>query len=216
MDGVSGTSGTGKSYRYYKCLNAPQKCGKKNVRKDVIEPLVLEACRDLISDEMIDNIIKAVEEQNHMDQESPATISLREKIKSIEDKIEVLLDQLEEGVNSSRIVNRLKQREDELEELNRQLQREQAKQRFIEPDLVRTFMRSIKIGSRDDIEYQKLLVNTLIDRIYLYDDHFSIYLNHSGRNGKVSESEAADIEHYFGETPSSSSITLDSGTPCPH
>lgn len=213
MDGVSGTSSTGKTYRYYKCLNSPKKCNKKNVRKDVIEPLVLDACRDLISEEMIDNIIKAVEEQNHMDQESPTTISLREKIKSIESKIEVLLDQLEEGVNSARIVNRLKQREDELEELNRLLQKEQAKQRIIEPDLIRIFMRSIKLGSRDDLEYQKLLVNTLIDRIYLYDDHFSIFLNHSGRKGKVSNHEVADIEKYFNNNPSSSSITLDSGTP---
>ena len=74
-------------------------------------------------------------------------------------------------------------------------------------------MRSIKIGSRDDLEYQKLLVNTLIDRIYLYDDHFSIFLNHSGRKGRVSNSEAADIEHYFDKRPNDSSITLDSGTP---
>ena len=162
---------------------------------------------------MIDNIIKAVEEQNHMDQESPTAISLREKIKSIESKIEVLLDQLEEGVNSARIVNRLKQREDELEELKKQLQKEQAKQRIIEPDLVRIFMRSIKIGSRDDLEYQKLLVNTLIDRIYLYDDHFDIFLNNSDRKGKVSDYEAADIERYFDNNPDSSSITLDSGTP---
>ena len=37
--------------------------------------------------------------------------------------------QIEEGVTSARIVNRLKQREDELEELNKQLQNE--KLRFI-------------------------------------------------------------------------------------
>lgn len=162
---------------------------------------------------MISSLLKLHSYFTPSDQESPTTISLREKIKSIESKIEVLLDQLEEGVNSARIVNRLKQREDELEELKKQLQKEQAKQRIIEPDLVRIFMRSIKIGSRDDLEYQKLLVNTLIDRIYLYDDHFSIFLNHSGRKGKVSNHEVADIEKYFNNNPSSSSITLDSGTP---
>ena len=80
-------------------------------------------------------------------------------------------------------------------------------------DLVRIFMRSIKIGSRDDLEYQKLLVNTLIDRIYLYDDHFDIFLNNSDRKGKVSDYEAADIERYFDNNPDSSSITLESGTP---
>ena len=213
MDGVSGTSATGKTYRYYKCLKAPRKCKKKNVRKDFIEPLILDVCRDLMSDEMIYNIVKAVEEQNLLDQESAAVIRLREEIKSLEKKIEVLLDQLEEGVNSARIANRLKKREDELEELNKQLQKEKAKQRKIDPDLARTFLVSIRSGSRDDLEYQKLLVNTLIDRIYLYDDHFSIFLNHSGRKGKVSNSEAADIERYFDKNPNDSSITLASGTP---
>ena len=51
-----------------------------------------------MSDKVIDNIVKAVEEQNHMDQESSTVIRLREEIKSIENKTEVLLDQLEEGV----------------------------------------------------------------------------------------------------------------------
>jgi hypothetical protein len=72
----------------------------------------------------------------------------------------------------------------------------------------------LRAGSRDDLEYQKLLINTLIDRIYLYDDHFSIYLNHSGRKGKVSDLEAADIEQYFDSSPDNSgSLTGKSCTP---
>ena len=59
----------------------------------------------------------------------------------------------------------------------------------------------------------KLLVNLMIDRIYLYDDHFDIFLNNSGRKGKISDYEAADIERYFDNNPDSSSITLESGTP---
>lgn len=216
MDGVSGTSGTGKTYRYYKCLKSPKKCSKKNVRKDFIEPLILDICRDLLSDEMIDKIVREVEELNRKDMESTAVIKLREEIKSTEKKIEVLLDQLEEGVNSSNIVKRLKKREDELEDLKKQLRKEQAKQRKIDPDIARTVLVSIRAGSRDDINHQKILVNTIIDRIYLYDDHFSIYLNHAGRKGKVSDREAADIEHYFDNIPNESSITLDSGTPKPH
>ena len=213
MDGVSGTSGTGKTYRYYKCLKSPKKCKKKNVRKDYIESLILDICRDLLSDEMIDKIVREVEELNRKDMESTAVIKLREEIKSTEKKIEVLLDQLEEGVNSSNIVKRLKKREDELEDLKKQLRKEQAKQRKIDPDIARTVLVSIRAGSRDDINHQKMLVNTIIDRIYLYDDHFSIYLNHAGRKGKVSDREAADIEHYFDNNPNESSITLDSGTP---
>ena len=64
MDGVSGTSGTGKTYRYYKCLNSPKECRKKNVRKDYIEPLILDVCRELMSDDMIDSLVEEIEKQN--------------------------------------------------------------------------------------------------------------------------------------------------------
>jgi hypothetical protein len=213
MDGVSGTSGTGKTYRYYKCLKSPKKCTKKNVRKDFLEPLILDVCRQLLADDVIDTIIKEVEIQNQKDLESSAVIRLREEIKETEKKIEVLLDQLETGINSTSVAGRLKKREGELEELNKQLQKEQAKQMKIDPGLARNFFLSIREGSRDDLEYQKLLVNLLIDRIYLYDDRFDIFLNNSDRKGKVSDYEAADIEKYFDNNPGSSSITLMSGTP---
>ena len=215
MDGVSGTSGTGKTYRYYKCLKSPKKCTKKNVRKDFLEPLILDVCRHLLADDVIDKIIKEVEIQNQKDLESSAVIRLREEIKGTEKKIEVLLDQLETGINSTSVAGRLKRREGELEELNKQLQKEQAKQMKIDPGLARNFFLSIREGSRDDLEYQKLLVNLLIDRIYLYDDRFDIFLNNSDRKGKVSDYEAADIEKYFDNNPGSSSITLMSGTPRP-
>ena len=213
MDGVSGTSGTGKTYRYYKCLNSPKECSKKNVRKDYIEPLILDVCRELMSDDMIDSLVEEIEKQNLEDLESSAVIRLREDIKSTEKKIEVLLDQLEEGINSTKIANRLKKREDELEEMNKQLQKELAKQKKVDPVFARNFMLSIRRESYYDLESQKLLVNTLIDKIYLYDDHFSIYLNHSGRKGKVSGRESAEIERYFDSGANTSSITLDSGTP---
>ena len=172
-------------------------------------------CRQLLADDVIDKIIKEVEIQNQKDLESSAVIRLREEIKETEKKIEVLLDQLETGINSTSVAGRLKKREGELEELNKQLQKEQAKQMKIDPGLARNFFLSIREGSRDDLEYQKLLVNLLIDRIYLYDDRFDIFLNNSDRKGKVSDYEAADIEKYFDNNPGSSSITLMSGTPRP-
>jgi hypothetical protein len=166
-----------------------------------------------MDDDAIDKIVGEIEDQNQKDLESSATIRLRKEIKETEKKIEILIDQLETGVNSSRVAGRLKQREDELEALNKQLQKEQAKQIKIDPVLARSFLLSIRECSRNDLEYQKLLVNLLINRIYLYDDHFDIFLNNSDRKGKVSDYEAADIERYFDNNPDSSSITLESGTP---
>ena len=158
-------------------------------------------------------IIKGVEEQNRKDQESTSIINIRKDIKETEKKIEVLLDQLETGYNSSSIAERLHQRETELEELNRHLLKEQSKQKTIDPAVARSFLVSIRDGSVNDLNYQKLLLNTLIDRIYLYDDHFRIQLTHSGRKGETSNRGALEIERYFSSTPEVRSNMRDFGTP---
>lgn len=64
-----------------------------------------------------------------------------------------MLDQLETGENSSKIAERIRKREAELEELKRQLQKEQAEQKIIDPAIARNFLISIRDGSIDDIEY---------------------------------------------------------------
>lgn len=121
-----------------------------------------------------------------------------------------MLDQLETGENSSKIAERIRKREAELEELKRQLQKEQAEQKIIDPAIARNFLISIRDGSIDDIEYQKLLINTLVDRIYLYDDHFRIQLTNSGNKGKTTNRGSHEIERYFA---TSSSTTRNIGTP---
>ncbi|MDO4834769.1 MAG: zinc ribbon domain-containing protein [Bacillota bacterium] len=110
---------TGKTHRYYTCTNAPKKCDKKNVRKEELEPIVLETCRDLLTDEVIDSVVAAVEEQNKVDQESPSIIRLKGDIKDTEKKIEKLLNQIEDGTGSARVSQRLQKREDELDILKK-------------------------------------------------------------------------------------------------
>ena len=210
MKGTSGTSKTGKTHRYYTCSNAPKICDKKNVRKEELEPIVLETCRDLLTDEVIDSVVAAVEEQNKVDQESPSIIRLKGDIKDTEKKIEKLLDQIEEGTGSARVSQRLKKREDELDILKKELKKEKARQLKLDPALVRSFLLSLRNYSRDDLTYQKMLIKAFVDRIYLYDDHFTILLNHSGKKGKATKNEVREVERYFDQ---SSSTTAEYGVP---
>ncbi|MBR0127461.1 MAG: hypothetical protein IJL99_04285, partial [Firmicutes bacterium] len=46
--------------------------------------------------------------------------------------------------------------------------------------------------------------------IYLYDDHFTILLSHSGRKGKATKNEVREVERYFDQ---SGSITAEYGVP---
>ena len=213
MMGTSGTSRHKQTYRYYTCSNAPKNCNKKNVRKDLLEERIIQTCRNLLSDAVIEKVKRAVIEQNRIDEESAELIRLREEIKTTEGRIDKLLDQIEDGLNSIRAAERLQQREQELSELKRQLKREESKQVKLDPKRIVEYLTIVRDGSIDNIQYKKMLVNTLIDRIYLYDDHFLIMLNYSGRKGKLNSREAADIVEYFDDPGGSVSNITGGGLP---
>ena len=206
MMGTSGTSHTGIIYRYYICKDPDRICDKKNVPKDFIENRVLDICRKSLSKEIIEAVVNAVIECNKRDQESPEIIRLKSEIKDTEKKIDKLITEIEEGLSSKRIADRLAQREAELESLNKRLKKEEAKQRIISPHIVWDFMHKLARGTTDTLKYQKMLINVFVDKIYLYDDHFTIYLNNSKKGLNVNKNEVETIEKYF-SAPSSESTS---------
>lgn len=204
MIGTSGTSGAGSTYRYYRCTESPKSCNKKNVKKEYIESLVFSLCKELLTDDVIEDILEAVKKVNESDQESIELIRLRKDIKATEEKIERLLDQIEEGSGSAIITDRLKKREAELESLKKQFAIENAKQLLISPEMVYEFLTQIKSGEIDCMGYRRMLVKVFIDKIYLYDDKYRILFKYSGKRTK--EKTALEIERHFDEGCSSTSL----------
>ena len=206
MMGTSGTSHTGAIYRYYICKDPERKCDKKNVPKDFIEKLVVDICRKSLSTEIIEDVVAAVAENNKRDMESPEIIRLRSEIKDIEKRIDKLITEIEDGLSSKRLTDRLTQRETELEVLKKSLKKEEAKQRIINPHTVWDFLHKLARGTIDTLKHQKMLINVFVDKIYLYDDHFTIYLNNSKKGTNTSKKEVELAEKYFFE-PSSESTS---------
>ncbi len=200
MVGTSGNSQNGLTYRYYKCQGSPKKCHKKNVKKNLIEDLLFSLCKSLLTDEVIADVMKAVKELNDKDQDSIELARLRKEIKTTEAKIDKLLDQIEDGAASSKVSERLKQREKELESLNLQLKKEQAKQIHISPAMAEKFLLSMRNGDINDDEYKKMLVKVFIDRIYLYDDRYRILFKYTG--SRSSDKAAMEIERHFDDNNS--------------
>ena len=197
MVGSSGTSGTGNTYRYYICKSPRNRCRKKNVPKDFIEALIIDACRKCLTDEVIDEVINTVTELNRRDRESPEIIRLKDEINSLENKIDKLINEIEEGLVLLRVAKRLSQREEELKYLQKCLKHEEAKQCTIHPWLVRDFMRKLRKRTYDTLYYQKMLVNIFVDKIFLYDDHFTLFLNNNKKHANTSKAEVETIEKYF-------------------
>ena len=184
---------SGRIYRYYTCPNAPKKCDKRNVKKEFIESLVLDACREMLTDEAIDTM------------ESPLIVSLEADIRETEKKINRLIDQIEDGTASAMVNERLQQRENELDNLKKQLHAERTKQEPVDPFAARIFLIGIREASIVDETFNKVLVNSLIDRIYLYDDHFRLLLKNSNKKG-ANKREAAEVERYFDNKGSTTAL----------
>lgn len=194
MLGTSGTSGSrGTIHRYYSCKCAPHKCDKKNVRKETIEKLIVSECQNLITDSMIDKLVEAVAIANSKDQESIEIIRLRKDIKATDQKIEKLLTKIEDGADSDRLIERLKQREQDLKTLKAQLKAEERKQRIMDTDIVRRILKEMQKVRIEEPQHRAMLVKVFIDKIYLYEDHFSIFLNYDSKD-KLSHKDTADIE----------------------
>ena len=146
---------------------------------------------------MLDEVIKTVTELNKRDRESPEIIRLKDEIESLENKIDKLINEIEEGLGSSRVAKRLSKREEELEYLQKCLKHEEAKQCTIQPAMVRDFMRKLRRGTYDTLKYQKMLVHIFVDKIFLYDDHFTLLLNNNKKRANTSKAEVETIEEYF-------------------
>ena len=212
--GTSGTSHTGKKYKYYTCANSINRggdCEKKNIRKEAIEKEILERCRETLTDDVIEAMVAFVEKQNAEDQNSPEYIRLTKEIQDAEGKIEKLLDQVEAGVSSSRIAERLAAREAEVERLKRNLVAEMKKQKRIDPALTRKFLQSMRDKMHEEnIRYKKLFIQLFVDKINLYSDHYEIMLTTANSTGGVSKLTEKLVLH---ELNAPSSQLKNDGTP---
>ena len=58
-------------------------------------------------------------------------------------------------------------------------------------------MRKLRRGTYDTLEYQKMLVHIFVDKIFLYDDHFTLLLNNNKKRANTSKAEVETIEEYI-------------------
>ena len=191
MTGTSGTSKSGKLHCYYGCVGTRKKiCNKKNVQKEFIEDLVVEKARELLTDERINIISDAVIEMAKKDKENSGVKRLTKNIKELEKQKNNLFDSLKiceiESVKKS-IFEEIAKLDEQVSNLKSELVIEEGKCINITKSQVKFFLSQIKNGNIDDEYYKKLIINTLIDKVFLYDDSILIVFSVSDApyNGKL-------------------------------
>lgn len=81
-----------------------------------------------------------------------------------------------------------------IEQIKLEINEEERALSFMTAPQVKFFLHSLKKGDINDIKYQRLLINTFVNKIYLYDDRITIIFNASNTPYEIKDKLLSDIE----------------------
>ena len=197
MAGESGTSSTkGVKHYYYKCGGAKRKlgCKRKSVRKHWIErAAVLVTVQRVLQDDEISRIAEAIVAlQEKEDTSLPA---MRQQLTGCEKAIDNMLNAIQMGVLTASTKERLEKLEMQREELKLSiLQAQMARPRYTKEQVV-SWISRFKYGNVDDPQYQKQIIDTFINSIYVFDDKLVFTYNFKDGTETIT---LAEIQAAFG------------------
>ena len=198
MPGYGGTSKTGARYHYYKCNGSKKKlCSKLPVPKEEIEEIVINACMYLFTEERIKFIADAIYKACLEDGDLLSIKRIQETIDETDKAIENLWNALEQGQSVQRITERINKREAEKKELEKQLAIEKRKKIGFDYDQILAYLDYIKSLSCTSLVKRKALVTIFVNRIYLYDEYFTLILNGGNSTLTIENIPLKSIEYKF-------------------
>lgn len=173
ISGEAGTARNGEIKRYYKCLGKKLKngCTKQQVRKNDLEVLVVGTIIELLDDEGIMKLAEMVVSKCNQSKTDNSIINiLTSEKKQIEKGITNLLNAIEQGI----VTSSTKQRLDELEKRNKELE-EQILFEQSQTQTQVTIEDVLKLIKTAMSKNAKTMIQILVEKIVLYDDKVEIY-----------------------------------------
>ncbi len=178
--GESGTSHTGRVHHYYKCVSVKKKrteCHKRPVKKDWIEDVVVnETMKMVMDDKAIEAIVSML-----MDLQDKENVNLplyEQQLRETNTSIQNMLNAIQQGILTKSTKGRL----EELETIKEELETKIACEKLEKPKVSAEFMtfwlhRFRKLDVREKT-HRKMLIDTFINAIFLYDDKMIITFNY--------------------------------------
>ena len=171
MVGESGKSHTGAMHYYYKCGNAKRKkgCNKKAVKKDWIERAIVRLTMErVLNEEKINRIIDAL---LAMQEREDVTIpALRRQLAETEKGIENMLNAIQQGIFTASTKQRLEELEKQKEELSLSMTTAELQKPKLTREYMEHWFSQFRYGDPNDREFQKRLIDTFVNAIFVYDD----------------------------------------------
>ena len=190
MVGESGTSHTGHVHHYYKCVSAKKHlgCGRKPIKKEWIENLVIQKLKELIlDDELLEKLADTVMELQG--KENTVLPLLKKQYAETQKGIDNLLNAMQMGIITASTKERLESLEKQKSELSVQITREE----MLKPTLSREqvlfwFHRFRKLDTKK-LEHRRRLVDSFVNAVFVFDDHITITFNYKDGTQTVTFAE---------------------------
>lgn len=212
MVGESGKSHTGAMHYYYKCGNAKRKkgCNKKAVKKDWIERAVVRLTMErVLNGEKINRIIDAL---LVMQEREDVTIpALRRQLAETEKGIDNMLNAIQQGIFTASTKQRLEELEKQKEELSLSITTAELKKPKLTREYMEHWFSQFRYGDPNDREFQKRLIDTFVNAVFVYDDKLILTYNYQHGTQKITLKEVEDFlgSDLVGLSPPYQDVTFD-------
>ena len=177
--GESGTSRTKIVHHYYKCINAKKKktCKKRPVKKLWIENLVVdETMKIVMDDKAIEAIVSMV--LDLQERESTSLPLYEQQLQEANIGIQNLLNAIQQGILTPSTKTRLEELEVSKEDLEIKIASENLIRPKVDAEFVTFWLHRLRKLDVRQQAHRKMLIDTFINSIYLYDDKIIIAFNY--------------------------------------
>ncbi len=172
------------------------------MQKEYIENIVIERARNILTDNHINIIANAIYELAQKEMKDNTNLKrLTKRLKENEQQKKNLIDSLKMcNVDSARqaIFEEMQKMEEERKEIEKELILENVNKVDITVPEIKFFLKEMRKGKIDDIEYCKMLVNVLIYKVYLYDNNLIIIFNTQNKPYKEKIPLIEELEEKLG------------------
>ena len=188
MIGESGTSKSGIIHNYYVCTKKRRQkaCDKKSVRQAWIEEWVLERVQSLLHDDKLLEIVAEAVFKYYTEQNSNTDFedALNRKLKDVNKSLDNMVKAIAAGIFN----DTTKQHMDDLEQQKLEINAELADLKLaasvqLTKEQILFFICAFRDGDFTDRDYQKRLIDTFVNSVFVYDDDggkVTITFNYSG------------------------------------
>ena len=172
MEGVSGTSKTGRTYRYYYCLNQrKKKCSAKTLRKDEIETRVIEIIESFLHQpDMLASLAVDLADHYRKTHERGDEVlnALEARRRDIEAKLANFVKAIAQGIFNASTAEAMNALEAQKQELDAAIQTERVKATLFEDEVsIGSFYKRFAEATIDTVDTRDQLFDYFVDKVFV-------------------------------------------------